>query len=349
MRCRRSLCRRFTRCPLAPEYLKLISSTALRQFAEVPRAESLRATAQRLFDAPSAVSRQGALLESELGTRLFERGRGNTPMRLTAAGELLMECVKNLENEVLRVRSSIEALKGLRKGQIRLGIPESFCHDFMPDFLVKFHSDYPDITFDVQVAGSPRLLAMLADDELDLTLTFSAIILPGLKLIYQRKLGTCVLVPIGHPLASRDSVRLRDCAEYPLTLPDASQGIKRLYDEMFAKTRIQPVTALTSNSYELIRTTAVAGSAVSLVSAPLGQWNPKNSTHKYMLLEDAKARPQSLSLCVREGRSLPLAVLAFMNELRAGLESLVSGDPYGLSKERPTRVRSKKRNVVSRY
>jgi hypothetical protein len=34
-----------------------------------------------------------------------------------------MRHTKNVDNELLRVRSDIESLKGLRKGEIRFGVP----------------------------------------------------------------------------------------------------------------------------------------------------------------------------------------------------------------------------------
>ena len=66
----------------------MIESTTLRYFYEVAAFGSVRVAAEKLFVAQSAVSRQIALLEDELGVPVFERhARG---MALTAAGELLL-------------------------------------------------------------------------------------------------------------------------------------------------------------------------------------------------------------------------------------------------------------------
>ena len=61
-------------------------------FDEVARKGGLRRAADVLRIAPSAVDRQIIQLEEEVGAKLFERTP--TGMRLTAAGELLIDGVR---------------------------------------------------------------------------------------------------------------------------------------------------------------------------------------------------------------------------------------------------------------
>ena len=64
-----------------------MQTNALRYFLEVARTGSLSKASERLFVAVSALSRQIAKLEDEIGTPLFERRpRG---MVLSEAGRLL--------------------------------------------------------------------------------------------------------------------------------------------------------------------------------------------------------------------------------------------------------------------
>src|SRR5258707_8848398 len=59
--------------------------SALRYFLETARLGSIRRAAEKLYVAPSAVSRQIALLERNFGAPLFERHVAG--VRLTQAGE----------------------------------------------------------------------------------------------------------------------------------------------------------------------------------------------------------------------------------------------------------------------
>jgi DNA-binding transcriptional LysR family regulator len=294
----------------------MISTTALRYFAEVTRCGSFRAAAEHLFIAPSAISRQIALLEEEIGAQLLERGRGRTALRLTAAGEILMRHTKNVDNELLRVRSDIESLKGLRKGEIRFGVPETFSRDYIPDFLTRFSTLYPGVTYHVHVAGTPRLLEMVAADELDASLSFNPSPVADVRHIFERALPTCVIVPRSHPLANRTSLRLSDCADYGLALPDVSISAKRIYDDMFAKAKIRPRPVLVSNSYELLRSASAAGLSISLVNEPLNYRPSDADSFRYIPLNDPRVKPQHFTLCVREGRNLPIAALTFIDQLQ---------------------------------
>src|SRR6218665_3250573 len=226
----------------------MLSSTALRYFAEVARQGSIRQAAETLCIAVSAVSRQIALLEDELGAPLFERGGGGRVLTLTAAGEQLMRYVYDLESETRRVRADIEALKGMHKGQIRLGIPESFIHRTVPELLARFNRMYPAITYEVEVANTPRLIELVADGELDLVLAFNPPDLIDVQHVFEVLLPRQVLVPIDHPLADRTALRLSDCAQYGMALPGRSLSAKAIDEEMFARAKIKPRAVLVSNS-----------------------------------------------------------------------------------------------------
>lgn len=293
----------------------MISATGVRYFAEVNRRGSFRAAAEHLVVASSAISRQIALLEEELGAPVFERGRGRSALRLTAAGEILMQYASSMENEMQRVQSEIEALRGLRKGHVRIGVPESFTRDFFPDFLASFSRRYPRITFQVEVAGTPRLLDLVIAGELDATLTFNPPPMANIEHIFERMLATCVLVPRGHPLADRTSVRLSDCAEYGMALPGLATSAKRVYDEMFAKAKIRPHALLVSNSHEMLRAVAMQGMGIAILNAHLNEKASPRATYRYVPIRDPRVKPQRLTVGVRQGRSLPVAAATFVDSL----------------------------------
>lgn len=303
----------------------MFSSVSLRYFAEVYRAGSFRAAAERLFVAPSAVSRQIALLEDELRAPLFERGPGRTRLKLTAAGEILIRYARSAENEQQRVRSDIESLKGLRKGSIRFGVPETFTRHFIPAFLTGFNRLYPRIRFHLQVGGTPTLAEWLLRDELDVILAFNAPPAPDLQRVYERSLRTCIVVAPDHPLAGRESVRLSDCAGYNMALPDESISVKPDFDQMFAHAKLQIEPVLTSNSYEMLRSVSVSGLSIAIVNEHMRYPNDDSPNYRYIPIRDPGARPQRFSLCVRRGRHLSVAVLTFIEQLHKDLRLARTG------------------------
>ena len=298
----------------------MIPGNALRYFAEVVRSGSLRAASERLFVAASAISRQITLLEEEVGASLLERSRGRSVLKLTAAGESLMRYVVHTDREFERVRAEIEALKGLRKGKIRLGIPETFARDSIPGFLSRFNQQYPGISYEIESAGSPRLVEMVGQDELDLAIAFNAPAVLHVQHVYKRQLATRVLVSDDHPLAEKPHVRLSDCAEYGIAYPDARIGAK-VYDEMFAKAGIKPRKTLVSNSYDLLRSVARAGLALAIVNARVGE-PLQGPGYRYVPIKDPHVKPQHLSLCIFDGRNPSPIVAIFIELLKQEFDSL---------------------------
>ena len=95
----------------------LLHGSLLRYFDEVVRAGSIRAAAEKLNVASSAINRQVLRLEADLGVKLFERGARR--LRLTAAGEILIHHVRRTLRDAERAKSEIEDLQGLKRGIVR--------------------------------------------------------------------------------------------------------------------------------------------------------------------------------------------------------------------------------------
>lgn len=298
----------------------MIPGNALRYFSEVVRCGSLRAASERLQVAASAISRQITMLEEEVGAPLLERSRGRAAVHLTSAGESLMRYVAQADRDFERVRSEIEALKGLRKGHIRLGVPETFARQCIPALLSRFNRDYPGITFEVESAGTPRLTELVGRDALDLAITFNAPAVLHVQHIYQRQLVTRVLMSHDHPLAQRAHVRLSDCADYGIAYPDVRIG-GLIYDEMFAKAGVTPRKVLISNSYDLLRSVAREGLALAIVNARLGE-PLQGEGYRYVQLKDPQVKAQHLSLCVFDGRNPSPIVAIFIELLKEELDRL---------------------------
>ena len=299
----------------------MISTLSLHYFAKVVEVGSIRTAAERLHVAASAVGRQIVVLEEEVGAPLLERGRGRAKLSLTSAGEIVLRYIRKTESELNQVRTEIEALKGLRKGHIRLGVPETLVVSVLPNILVAFNQRYPGLTYEVQVHGSPRLVDMVGREELDLAITFNPPPMLNVKHLFERQLTTSVLMASDHPLAGRATLKLSDCADYGLAMPDESISAKRDNDEMLAKARIRPRQFLVTNSYELMRSVAKKGLAITIVNAQLGE-APAGPGYRYVPFKDPRVKPQRVTLCVFGASSPSPAVAVFIEQLRLEFEKL---------------------------
>src|SRR3954447_17642850 len=223
----------------------------LRYVDEVARAGSIRKAADVLHVTASAVNRRIMDLEEELGAPLFERRpRG---VRLTAAGELFVRYIREQDGDVERMKSQIEDLKGMRRGTVRIACSQALALDFLPREIGEFRKRHPLVTFDVKVFDHERAMMALSDYEVDLVLVFRPPFLANFQPLMTLEQRIVVVMSSNHPLASRPTVRLRDCAAYPVALPERSIGGRQLLDEVCARRGISFQVAAESNSFELLR------------------------------------------------------------------------------------------------
>ncbi|ACC72339.1 LysR family transcriptional regulator [Paraburkholderia phymatum] len=299
----------------------MINNVGLKYFIGVARSGSIRRAAEQLHVAASAISRQIQMLEEELNAELFERHRGQKSLRLTAAGELLLNYTRLIENELDQVRADIRAIDTLQKGTVRLGASESFSREFLPSFLHRFHSQYPGITFNVIVGGGGKLVELLAKDEIDVALAYRAPDAFDVQVIAETHVTPCLLVSATHPFANRRSVDIEECGEIEIALPDESLTIRESYVRMFSKARIRPRTILVTNSFELMRAAAVSGLCNAIVNKYFGNYKVPRGL-RYVPLHGEGVERWPLRLCVHTGRSLPVSVKLFIEQLQAEMDAV---------------------------
>ena len=116
-------------------------STMARHFLAVAEARSITEAGQALHVAPSAVSRQVALMESVMGCALFERqARG---MALTEAGERLRTWLTTVQREADEVQRQVQGLGPAAVQRLHLACTEGFTTAFMPALMGRFRAAMP--------------------------------------------------------------------------------------------------------------------------------------------------------------------------------------------------------------
>lgn len=286
----------------------------------VARTGSVRRAAEQLNFTASALTRRIIDLEAELGAKLFERtSRG---MRLTAAGELFVVHARAQLAEVVSLRSGIEDLRGLHRGLVRIACSQALALDFLPRVIGAFRTLYPEVNFDVRVVDHETAMEALESYEVDIALVFRPAPLAKFRQLATLEQRLVALMGRDHPLAARRSVRLRDCAAWPVALPDRSTGGRQLLDGFSAETGVQFRIAVESNSFELLRRSVVHSGLISFqieVGAPSGDPAADIAIRRI----DRRDTPRSnLVLGQLHDRVLPVACAVFVEHVEAEMTRL---------------------------
>ncbi|MBP1625546.1 MAG: hypothetical protein H6Q00_21 [Holophagaceae bacterium] len=193
----------------------------LRCFFGVAEHLSFTKAAKELGLTHSAVGYQVAALESEIGTRLFDRN--SRSVRLTAAGEHFLRQIKPILASYGGLLQSTRSIGLGASGELRIGFLGGYEERILPLFMKRFKRECPGIKVLIAHYSLKDLRAQLVEGTLDVVFTHARAVadLPGLKAVQLFEAPIGVIMGNDHPKVGR-SLRLEDLAEEAFVEPAAS-------------------------------------------------------------------------------------------------------------------------------
>ncbi|MFP3979008.1 LysR family transcriptional regulator [Marinobacter sp. KMM 10035] len=295
----------------------------LRYFYTIANEGSIRKAAEKLNVAASALSRRIIQLEEDLGIPLFERhARG---LNLTDGGRLYYSHARQTLLNEEWVVGEIEAIKDLRRGQIRLHCVEGVIGSILTDAVAEFRAGSPEVKIFINRAGSTGVVKAVAADEVELGLALD----PPLH----RDVMTLEEVPA--PLYAvhspsfdfpHASPELAELADFPLAIPpDSSYGLRDLIDRA-ARLRadIQLHAPLHCDSIFGLTGFALSGQGVSILPKCSFINELRDGRLLAKPLQDPPLRDANLTLMARRHRILPPVTRRFCDILAKHLRQAPS-------------------------
>ena len=146
--------------------LPLLDLDLLRTLVAIAETGSFSAAAAVVLRTPSAVSMQVKKMEELLGRPVFIRD--SRSVSLTSDGAFLLEHARRMlamnRDAVARfVQPEIE-------GVVRLGAPDDVAERFLVDMLRRFADSHPNVSVNVIVDETVRMVSKLKDGDLDMAI-----------------------------------------------------------------------------------------------------------------------------------------------------------------------------------
>ncbi len=188
----------------------------LEMLMHVLRLGSFSAAARQLQVDPSSVSRTVAALESELGTRLFQRS--TRQLAVTEAGTLFAQRLGPLLDELRQIRHAAADAAGEARGALRVSASNTFGLRHIVPLLPAFCRRYPQLEVDLVLDDS---LTDLVAERIDVAVRSGAlhdssvIALPLLQTRYRVVAAGAWVRAAGKPRKPQD-LRQRDCLTFSL-------------------------------------------------------------------------------------------------------------------------------------
>lgn len=193
----------------------------LEHFLYIARYRSFTKAADHFFLGQPTLSRQMAALEQELNVTLFDR-TGRT-VDLTSAGEVLYRRGQLLLDHYNRVMEETRLTADGKRGVVSIATLGHF-DGLLPELIQSMRETFPDISMKIEKCDLNGAWDAVQHTGMDFGLTLRHGVeltddIESLSLGYTR---FCVLIPLHHPLASKEHITLEDLKGMPLILPEYS-------------------------------------------------------------------------------------------------------------------------------
>lgn len=136
-------------------------------FYMVGRYGSLSKAAEELYISQPAASQSIRQLEMLLDTPLFNRVHHGMELS-SQGGKLIFDDVEQAIKLLNGVEEKLAALKQNATGTLRIGASETIFQYFLSEKIVAFHELYPQVKIDLISEVSPKIIALMRNDECDI-------------------------------------------------------------------------------------------------------------------------------------------------------------------------------------
>ncbi len=246
----------------------MLNSARLNAFREVVARGSFSAAADALSYSQSAVSQSIAALEGEVGAPLIERRRGG--VRPTAAGAALLGHATGILAQMDAAEEEIAAISAGRGGHLRTASFPTAGSSLMPLAVAGFRASHPGVEISLAEGEPEEIAPRLRAGEFDLVLLFEfqgvgERLEAGIRRFPLFDDPLDLALPAGHPLASRESLRLEDLSDESWIQTSAASPCARHVVRSCHAAGFEPRVSFESDDYLTVQGLVAAGVGVALI------------------------------------------------------------------------------------
>jgi len=295
----------------------------------VARSGSIRRAASKLSITSTALNRRILAMEDELGVPIFERlPRG---VRLSTAGELLIQHIRSQIADMERVKSQIADLSGARRGHVSIVCGQALLPYFISEQIALYRKEHPAVTFSVKVCDRKAAVEQLTSFDADLSVVFEPFRTAEFQPLGRVEQSIQALMSASHPLAAKKQLGWSDLLSTPVVLPTASNGMRYLLDDAMLRKGDELEKVIESDNFDFIRNYLIHEDCVSF-QLPIGI-KPTSSDNASQAdaegdrdeivsrdIDDRAVPGGNLFVAQLKGRVLPVAAALFANAIVKALE-----------------------------
>ena len=306
---------------------------SLHYFVRIAELGSITRAAAHLHVAQPALTRHVQRLEDELNVALFTRA--NRGVRLTEAGQKLLDGATRVLRDIERTGDEIRAQDAHPSGKIILGITPTLCPVLVPELLARMRRDYPMIELKIMHAGMVRLEEFVIDGRVDIALLSE---LSRSRLVTSTRLAEEEMVLVTQPGARPPGpVGAEELRRTPLILGD---GLRTAMDALLAGHGIELNVQTELNDHETIRLMVAQGAGAAVLPlSSVSREQARGLVGAHRILDTGVFR--TLALGVRASRNASLARDAVARTIRVMIQEMEDQGRLAIAAKRSAKRRQR--------
>ncbi|MBF7096639.1 LysR family transcriptional regulator [Alkalibacter mobilis] len=246
---------------------------------EIAEQGNMTKAAENLFVSQSSLSQYLSKLESELGTPLFDRMKGE--LRLTQAGEMYLEAAKSVINIQRKLYQNLNGLSDT--GKIILGITSQWGLKMMTEIISKFKDRFPNVTLEIIEDNVIPITKLIHSEKVDLALMAANDCSEfGDQCEILRREEVVFALPNSHKFCALHRDDLKDISQNELKelfkddsfiLSKQGSTIRFIADKILKMNNFVPDTVCEMNSMVAVREMVSKGIGVSFIPSTCAEPN----------------------------------------------------------------------------
>lgn len=247
-------------------YYKQNRLKQLRAFCYAAQSRSMSKAAGQMFLSQPSISLLVQSLEADLHCRLFQRH--GPRIALTDEGRTLLDLALPLVEGLESLPEAFhERCNNLVTGSLNIAAGESTTLYLLPGFVNRFAQLYPHIPVTLHNASGTDGLALLRSGAVDFAVGPILQVPEDILFTPLFSYEPVLITPLGHPLAGKDRITLRDIQPYPLIMPPRQMSTRAIIDVVFQQHNLDYSLKMEAGGWEVIKRYVEMGLGISIVTS----------------------------------------------------------------------------------
>ena len=254
-------------------------------------------------------------LERDLGSKLFEQlGK---QVALTEAGQVLLPYALRAIAAMEDARHVIDELQGLERGLLRIGASTTPGMYLIPRTIAQFKQRYPKIDLHLGVKDTRQIEEGIIRNDFDFGFVGGHLAGDEVDVMPWMTDQLVLIVPAGHRLAAKRSVRPQDLSNEKFILREQGSATRAVVAAYFRKLSLEPEAVMEIENPESVKKAVQSGLGIAFISAFAIEAEVKARTLVGINVQTLGIR-RELKIVYRRDKHLSRAAQAFIEMARKG-------------------------------